>query len=176
MNIYRIIQEALTNTWRHSRGRSVAIALELTGTRAVAWVSNVGDEQPDWTSHRVQGNAESSVCGASLPSRRPPDDDLSCGRHYGQSKLSARASPSLIETGRASVLIADDQTLFRSGLAALLDKDPRVTVVGQAANGEEAVRMVDEMKPDLVLMDLKMQGMEGVEATRLIHAKHPESP
>jgi len=80
----------------------------------------------------------------------------------------------LIETGRASVLIADDQTLFRSGLAALLDKDPRVIVVGQAASGEEAVRMVDELKPDLVLMDLKMPGMEGVEATRLIHAKHPE--
>ena len=80
----------------------------------------------------------------------------------------------MIETGRASVLIADDQTLFRSGLAALLDKDPRVIVVGQAANGEEAVRMVDELKPDLVLMDLKMPGMEGVEATRLIHAKHPQ--
>jgi DNA-binding NarL/FixJ family response regulator len=72
------------------------------------------------------------------------------------------------------VLIADDQTLFRSGLAALLDKDPRVIVVGQAANGEEAVRMVDELKPDLVLMDLKMPGMEGVEATRLIHTKHPK--
>ena len=76
----------------------------------------------------------------------------------------------MIETGKASVVIADDQTLFRSGLAALLDKDPRVMVVGQAANGEEAVRMVDELKPDLVLMDLKMPGMEGVEATRLIHA------
>lgn len=74
----------------------------------------------------------------------------------------------------ASVLIADDQTLFRSGLAALLDKDPRVKVVGEAANGEEAVRMVDELSPDLVLMDLKMPVMEGVEATRIIRGKHPE--
>jgi signal transduction histidine kinase len=56
VNIYRIIQEALTNTWRHSRARSVAIALELSGSRAIAWVSNVGDEQPEWASHRVQGN------------------------------------------------------------------------------------------------------------------------
>lgn len=76
--------------------------------------------------------------------------------------------------GVASVLIADDQTLFRSGLAALLDKDPRLQVVGEAVNGEEAVRMVDELKPDLVLMDLKMPVMEGVEATRLIHRNHPE--
>jgi DNA-binding NarL/FixJ family response regulator len=80
----------------------------------------------------------------------------------------------LTQKGRASVLIADDQTLFRSGLAALLDKDPRVNVVGQAANGEEAVRMADELRPDLVLMDLKMPVMEGVEATRLIHVQHPE--
>jgi DNA-binding NarL/FixJ family response regulator len=80
----------------------------------------------------------------------------------------------LTENNAASVLIADDQTLFRSGLAALLDKDPRVTVVGLAANGEEAVRMVDELKPDLVLMDLKMPVMEGVEATRLIRGQHPE--
>ena len=80
----------------------------------------------------------------------------------------------MTETNTASVLIADDQNLFRSGLAALLDKDPRVAVVGQAANGEEAVRMVDELKPNLVLMDLKMPVMEGVEATRLIRGQHPE--
>jgi DNA-binding NarL/FixJ family response regulator len=80
----------------------------------------------------------------------------------------------LTENNTASVLIADDQNLFRSGLAALLDKDPRVTVVGQAANGEEAVRMVDELRPNLVLMDLKMPVMEGVEATRLIRGQHPE--
>ena len=80
----------------------------------------------------------------------------------------------MTESTAASVLIADDQNLFRSGLAALLDKDPRVTVVGQAVNGEEAVRMVDELRPNLVLMDLKMPVMEGVEATRLIRGQHPE--
>ena len=56
VNIYRIIQEALTNSWRHSRGRSVAIALELAGSRAVAWVSGVGDQEPDWATRRVHGN------------------------------------------------------------------------------------------------------------------------
>jgi DNA-binding NarL/FixJ family response regulator len=80
----------------------------------------------------------------------------------------------LTEGGTASVIIADDHTLFRSGLAALLDRDPRVNVVGQAANGEEAVRMVDELRPDLVLMDLEMPVMGGVEATRLIQEQHPE--
>lgn len=80
----------------------------------------------------------------------------------------------MTESLRLSVLIADDHTLFRSGLAALLDKDPRVKLAGQAANGEEAVRMVDELSPDVVLMDLKMPVMEGVEATQLIRGRHPE--
>jgi DNA-binding NarL/FixJ family response regulator len=80
----------------------------------------------------------------------------------------------LTEGQAASVIIADDQTLFRTGLAALLDKDSRVNVVGQAANGEEAVRMADELKPNVVLMDLKMPVMEGVEATRLIRGQNPD--
>jgi DNA-binding NarL/FixJ family response regulator len=71
------------------------------------------------------------------------------------------------------VLIADDQTLFRSGLAKLLESDERIQVIGQAANGEEAVQLVGQLKPDVVLMDLKMPKVDGVEATRQITEAHP---
>jgi DNA-binding NarL/FixJ family response regulator len=74
----------------------------------------------------------------------------------------------------ARVLIADDQTLFRSGLAGLLNEDKRVTVVGQAADGAEAVEQASALKPDVVLMDVKMPNLDGVEATRKIVAEHPE--
>ncbi|MEV7730425.1 response regulator transcription factor [Streptomyces sp. NPDC087917] len=66
------------------------------------------------------------------------------------------------------VLVTDDQILVRSGLAALLRAAPDIEVVGEAASGEEAVRLAAELRPDVVLMDVRMPGMGGIAATRAI--------
>ncbi|QNP64049.1 response regulator [Streptomyces genisteinicus] len=69
-----------------------------------------------------------------------------------------------------TVLIADDQPMQRFGFRMLLESQPDLTVAGEAANGSEAVRMTAELRPDVVLMDIRMPGLDGIEATRRIVA------
>ncbi len=72
------------------------------------------------------------------------------------------------------VLICDDQDIVIEGLQAILGTDPKVRVVGEARDGAEALEMIPRTKPDLVLMDLKMPVMNGVQATRHIHQQYPQ--
>lgn len=72
------------------------------------------------------------------------------------------------------VLLVDDHPVFRHGLSALLSALPDIAVVGQGESGLDAVALVREHHPDVVVMDLNMPGLDGVEATRQITAEHPE--
>jgi DNA-binding NarL/FixJ family response regulator len=76
-------------------------------------------------------------------------------------------------TGTLRVVVADDQRAVREALATVLDIVPGIEVVGQAADGDEAVRLTVELSPDVVLMDLRMPNVDGVAATRRIAAECP---
>ena len=74
-----------------------------------------------------------------------------------------------------TVLIADDQAMVRAGFAAILDAQDDISVVGQAADGAEAIELARRLRPDLVLMDVRMPNVNGIEATReLVHPSRGE--
>ncbi|MBD2019063.1 response regulator transcription factor [Leptolyngbya sp. FACHB-36] len=71
------------------------------------------------------------------------------------------------------LLVVDDHSIFRQGLSALLSIEDDFVVIGQAANGQEAIELTETLQPDVVLMDMRMPVCDGVEATREIHRRYP---
>jgi two-component system, NarL family, response regulator LiaR len=88
----------------------------------------------------------------------------------------ATVSTAMPAGGRTRVLVVDDHDLFRTGLAALLAAEPNLEVVAQASSGRSGVRLAAELRPDVVLMDLRMPDIDGVEATREILQRDPSIP
>jgi DNA-binding NarL/FixJ family response regulator len=72
------------------------------------------------------------------------------------------------------VLIADDHVFYREGVRSMLNNSPEITVIGEASTGEEAVGRAAELQPDVILMDLKMPGLNGIDATRRLHQAAPK--
>lgn len=79
------------------------------------------------------------------------------------------------ESAKIKVLLVDDQNLFREGLRIILSVQPDLEVVGEAANGQQALEQVAALRPQIVLMDLRMPVLDGVAATRRIHQEFPET-
>jgi two-component system, NarL family, response regulator NreC len=77
--------------------------------------------------------------------------------------------------GKQRIFIVEDHTLLRAGLRALLSQDPELEIVGEADNGRDAIRAIGSLAPDLVLMDLSMPGMNGIEAMTDIKRRNPDT-
>ena len=91
----------------------------------------------------------------------------------GQSRNTVEHSTSA-SGSTVRVLVADDHAMVRQGLCSVLKQYGDIQVVGEAANGEEAVALADSLQPDVILMDVTMPEVDGVEATRLLKRTHPD--
>ena len=104
-----------------------------------------------------------------------PGSDLASSRASQARRLRSRQASS---TGKAKkkirVLLVDDHAVVRHGLAVMLQEHEQLEVAGEAADGESAIEMVRKLHPDVVLMDISMPGMNGIQATRIIHSEFPE--
>lgn len=80
-----------------------------------------------------------------------------------------------METQRIRLMVVDDHSIVREGLCSILNAEPDFQVVGEASCGEEALRLVERLHPDVVLLDLKMPGLSGTEVCRGITEKRPET-
>jgi len=74
------------------------------------------------------------------------------------------------------VLLVDDQALIREGLTIILNAQPDIRVVGQAADGQEGIELAEQLRPDVILMDIKMPRLDGIQATRRIKEQLPQTP
>lgn len=75
---------------------------------------------------------------------------------------------------KITILIAEDHALYRETIASMIDKDGRFLIVGKTGNGVDAVLLSLRLNPDLVIMDIKLEGIDGIEATRRIKSKAPD--
>ena len=169
---YRIVQEALTNVVRHAGASSVRIRVGPDDGALVIEVEDDGAERPGPSrggggggGRGIRGMTErAAALGGELTAGPRPGGGL-----RGPGPAAAGADdPGAAGAAVIRVLLADDQALVRAGFAALLDAQDGIEVVGQAADGGVAVRLVRELTPDVVLMDIRMPGLDGLQATHEI--------
>ena len=78
-----------------------------------------------------------------------------------------------VESQEIRLILADDHAVVRSGTRELLEQQPDLKIVGEASDGEEAVQLAEKFQPDVMVMDVRMPRLNGIEATRRIKAEHP---
>ena len=168
LTAYRLVQEGLTNALKHARAKNAEVLVRYSNGFVELSVTDdgTGDGGGDSGGHGLVGMRERiSVYGGNLEAGPRPE---------GGYRL--RATLPVGERMSLGVLLVDDQSLVRTGFRMILEAEEDIEVVGEAGNGREAVEEARRLKPDVVLMDVRMPEMDGIEATRqLARRRRPRS-
>ena len=171
---FRIVAEAVTNIVRHAGARHATVRLALTDGELMIMVADDGpaSRTTRWRASVVVDARALRRAGWAVPGDLAPTPrggtvvrawfPAGTRKRYHDQAESVR------------VLIADDHPVFRDGLASLLAPRSDIEVVGRAADGIEAVQLCRDLAPDVVIMDIQMPRLNGIEATRQVTAAQPE--
>lgn len=173
LTVYRVVQEGLTNVLRHSAAGQASVAVSHRGDHVLATVRDPGPTKPPRPSTNKRAWAGRHERTGARLRRRPHRSRIGGRRIRGQGPPSAAAR---LVTGSQSrpgqhairLVIVDDQTLVRRGFALILGEEPDMVVVGEAADGKQALAVCRDVEPDVVLMDVRMPVMNGLDATRAL--------
>lgn len=195
VSLFHAVRELLFNAVKHSGTKTIRLLGEISGGRLMLSVDDAGNGfDPSRLTNR---KATEGCTGLFNVSERIRDlggtltVDSAPGRgtrvtisvpvSQDQESASQMACPPSSDErcvagneGRARVLVVDDHALFRQGVVALLSHESSLEVVGEAADGGEAVSLAKQLRPDVVIMDIRMPVMGGLEATRLILSELPD--
>lgn len=178
--IYRLVQEALNNAARHASARNLQVAVRNQADRVIF---SVQDDGSGFDKASVRGlgllgmeervrrlggtfHIDSQLGrGTTIAAELPLRNWQKRGRKWQKQKI----MPPI------RILLADDHAVVRDGLRALLDPQPDLVIVAEASDGRECIDLAEEHSPDVVMMDVAMPKMNGIEATRRILASNPST-
>ena len=192
--MFQAVYELLWNVARHADDEGVFVGVRQTEAQLTVTVADEGCGFDAAAVLRVPGTGRSGGLCRIRARLAPLNGTLSVKSIPGNGTIAKLVMPLVVErpcepagdfpppprqplppgtVADARILIADDNALVRRGLSALLRLEPTLSVVGETANGVETVDLARRLKPDVIVMDIRLPGLNGIEATRLIKQEHP---
>ena len=162
---YRVVQEALTNALKYAHGSRTAVRVQHGEREITVEVSTDGSGSRAGAPRRERAGPRRAPRAGRRPGRRVQRGPAA-GRRLRRPGPHPRREP--VVTAPIRVLVCDDQALIRTGFATIIDAQPDLEVVGECGDGRAAVDLAGRLRPDVVVMDVRMPVLDGIEATRLL--------